>query len=254
MDSLLKSVNFFAIIIMITAMLGGCGEEREDNVPAVKLTASAAVSEPAADGHGHSVEIPFTDLNAAASTVELFQYRSSDKGHSHVIALSKLQMIDLGNGLRISVISSAPSSGAAHTHIWNILGGNVLYDKNCYNCHTNDKRGKDQNKMEKVELRPLSVASQIGAVINPGGEPLSTAAAAIPDPLFTSSAVLLDGPTLYASNCSSSSCHGSLASSAKSNRSFAQIKGAITNNSGGMASLGTLTDAQLQAIATALIK
>lgn len=245
MNISLKSITVSAAIIAMITTLSGCGEGRGDNVPAVKLTAAAIVSEPAADGHGHDVEIPFTDITPTPAA-DLFQYRSSDKGHSHVIALSKQQMIDLGNGMRLTVTSSAQSSGAAHTHTWNILGGNVLYDKNCYNCHTNGKRGQN----------PMNVsfnANQSNAVKNPATAPLSTSPAATPDPGFTpSTAVLLDGPTLYTINCFN--CHGPLASSTKINRSFAQIKGAIKNNSGGMASLGALTDAQLTAIATALKK
>ncbi|MFA7403544.1 MAG: cytochrome c [Pelobacteraceae bacterium] len=245
MNMLLKVMAVSAAIIAMATMLTGCGEGREDNIPAVKLTASALVSD-ISNGHGHNVEIPFIDISATPGA-DLFQYRSSDNtGHSHVIALSKQQMIDLNNGMRLTLSSSAPNSGTVHTHIWNIQGGNVLYDKNCYNCHTNDKRGHS----------PMNVSfnsSQTSAVKNPGAQALSTSAAAVPDPAFTpSTSVSLDGPTLYANNCLR--CHGPLASSSKLNKSFTQIKAAITNNTGGMASLGGLTDAQIQAIATALIK
>lgn len=96
-------------------------------------------------------------------------------------------------------------------------------------------------------------ASQTSAEVNPSSAPLSTSLAATPDPLYlTTTVVSLDGAALYAANCSA--CHGSLASSNIPNRTFTLIKGAITNNSGGMASLGSLTDAQLQAVATALIR
>lgn len=236
----------FSIIAMVS-MLSGCGEGKEDNVPAIKLTAAAIVSEPAINGHGHNVEIPFTDISATPGS-DVFQYRSSDNtGHSHVIALSKQQMVDLNNGMQITVTSSAASSGVAHTHIWKLLGGNVLYDKNCYNCHSNDKRGRN----------PMNVtftSSQTSAVVSPSTAPQSVSPSATPDPGFAtpSASALPDGSALYASNCSS--CHGALTSSTKSNRSFTQIKNAITNNSGGMASLGALTEAQLQAIAAALIK
>jgi hypothetical protein len=246
MNAVLKVLILSAAAIIMTTMITGCGETG-DNIPAVKLTASAIVSD-LSNGHGHNVEMPFPDISSVPAA-DLFQYRSSDNtGHSHVIALSRQQMIDLNNGMRLTVISSTSSSGTAHTHIWNLLGGSVLYDKYCYNCHTNDKRSQDQNRMN-AGLRPLSVASQINAIINPVAAPLSTSTAAIPDPLFTPS---LDGQALYTSNCSG--CHGALASSSKLNKSFVQIKSAITSNTGGMASLGALTDAQIQAIATALIK
>jgi mono/diheme cytochrome c family protein len=233
-----------ALLIATTTLLVGCGEEKEDNVPASKLTASTVASDPAADGHVHSVVIPFTDISATPSVTS--QYRSGDtSGHSHVIALSTNQMADLSNGMRVTLTSSSQNT---HSHIWNILGGVVLYDKNCYNCHTNDKRGHS----------PMNVsfnASQTNAVRSPATAPASPSTPAVPDPSYMpSTTVSLDGVALYASNCSASSCHGPLASSSKANRTATQIKSAITGNAGGMASLGGLTDAQLQAIATALVK
>ena len=175
-----------------------------------------------------------------------YQYRSdSASGHSHVIALSQQQMIDLNNGMQLTLVSSFPSSGTVHTHTWSIQGGGVLYEKNCYNCHSNDKRG--QNPMNAVFN-----ASQTSAVRSPGSAPLSTAAAATPDPNYTPAASITpDGAALYASLCAS--CHNPLATSTKTNRTASQIRTAITGI-GQMNSLGGLTDAQLQAIATALVK
>ena len=193
-----KSIVVSAAFIVLSSMLTGCGGESGGNAPSVKLTASSVVSEPWS-GHVHNVLIPLTDISAASAT-NTFQYRSSDNsGHTHVIALSKDQITDLNNGMRITISSSAPSSGTAHTHTWNIVGGNVLYDKYCYNCHTNDKRG--QNPM-KVFFN----LSQTNAVKSPASAPLSTSAAPVPDPNFAPSTVVsLDGVLLYASNCSTSS-------------------------------------------------
>ena len=47
------------------------------------------------------------------------------------------------------------------------------------------------------------------------------------------------------------SCHNPLATSTKKGRTAAQIKAAITANSGGMGSLLTLTDVENQAISAA---
>lgn len=62
----------------------------------------------------------------------------------------------------------------------------------------------------------------------------------------------LDGPALYAENCMG--CHGPLATSNKKNRSTVQIKDAIIQNGtmSRQAYLKLLTDAQIDAIATAL--
>jgi mono/diheme cytochrome c family protein len=233
------------VVAALSAMLSGCGDS-ETNAPAVKLTASTVVSSTDSSAHQHSVSIPFTDVTASPAAGG-YQYRSDTvSGHSHVIALSQQQMIDLSNGMQLTLTSSTPSSGASHTHTWTIQGGSVLYEKNCYNCHSNDKRGQN----------PMNVsfnASQTSAVRSPGSAPVSTAAAATPDPNYAPAAASAapDGVALYASQCAG--CHGALAASTKSNRTAAQIRTAITTV-GQMNSLGALTDAQLQAIATALVK
>ncbi len=244
MNNLIKTVFLFSLLALIP-LLFGCGD-KETNEPAVKLTASTVASSADATSHTHTVSIPFTDISAApASTV--YQYRSTIiNGHSHVIALTKQQMIDINNGMRVSLTSSDPNSGSAHTHNWNVVGGSILYDKNCYNCHSNDQRGHN----------PMNVSfnsSQTAAVKNPSSAPLSTSPSSVPDPNYQPPTnITVNGPTLYASNCES--CHGLLATSTKLNRSFSAIKTAIVNNSGGMASLGALSDLQLQAIADALLK
>jgi len=220
-----------------------CGEGDETNPPAVKLTSSTMVS--ATDSaHQHTVSIPFVDVSASPAA-SVYQYRSETvSGHSHVIALSQQQMIDLNNGMQLTLTSSTPSSGASHSHSWSIQGGSVLYEKHCFNCHSNDKRGQG----------PMNVSfnsNQASAVRSPGGAPVSTAIAAIPDPDYTPGSVALDGASLYASQCAG--CHNPLATSTKSNRTAAQIRTAI-NGVGQMNSLGALTDAQLQAIAAILVK
>ncbi|NVN91651.1 MAG: cytochrome c [Desulfuromonadales bacterium] len=233
-------------LVAVAALEFGCGEGNEAKAPAVLLTASTVASQADATAHTHMVTIPFTDVSVSPVS-DTFQYRSSiSDGHTHVIALTKQQVIDINNGMRVVLTSSVPNSGTSHTHTWGIQGGDLLYDKNCFNCHSYSKRGGN----------PMNVAfnpSQIFAVKNPAGAPLSTSPAATPDPNYVlSSGVSLDGVALYAANCAS--CHNQLATSTKLNRSFLQIKTAITSNSGGMASLGALSDAQIQAIAAALIK
>jgi len=232
-------------LLTVAALQFGCGE-KETNSPSVKLTASTVTSQADTTAHSHTITIPFTDVSASPAA-DTYQYRTEvTNGHSHVIALSKQQMIDLNNGMRLVLTSSSPDSGTNHTHTWSIQGGDVLYEKNCYNCHTNDKRGHN----------PMNVSlngSQTSAVISPSSAPLSNTLAATPDPNFMPSTVVsLDGASLYAANCAT--CHGALATSSKQNKTLAQIKAAISSNFGGMASLGALSDAQLQAIATALVK
>ncbi len=240
------SKRFCAFILMgLLFLIFGCGET-ETNVPSTKLIASMVTSSADSTTHSHSITIPFIDISASPVS-DIFQYRSvASNSHSHVVAITKQQMIDINNGMKLALTSSTSDSGIAHTHVWDIQGGSLLYEKNCYNCHTNDKRGHT----------PMNVSfnsSQTSSVINPGNAPLSNSASTTPDPNYSPSAnVVLDGATLYNANCFT--CHLELASSTKPNRTYAQIKNAISGNIGGMYSLGTLSDAQIQAIANALVK
>lgn len=250
-----KNVFTALIIVTLAAMQTGCGGgDSEDGVtaPSVSLSASTVASS-TASAHAHSVSIPFTDVSASPSAAG-YQYRSNDvSGHSHVIALSQQQMIDLNSGLQLSLTSSSPSSGVAHIHTWNIQGGSVLYEKNCFNCHSNKERNRTPASNSKMGTSFSFTGSQISALNNPGGATQSTAIAAIPDPNYTPGTTPLDGASLYAGACAT--CHGPLASSQKRGRTASQIQTAINTNAGaqmGTASLKTLTPAQVQAIADAL--
>jgi mono/diheme cytochrome c family protein len=238
------AMNYVKMLAMITiAALGsGCGSEHETNVPAVKLTASAVVSQTDSSSHVHTVTIPFTDVSASPAS-DSYSYTSDTiNSHYHVIAISKQQMADFNNGMRLTLTSSASSSGTSHSHTWNLRGGDLLYEKYCYNCHSNDKRSHN----------PMNVSfnsSQTSAVKSPASAVLSTSPAAVPS-LTPAPPATVDGAALYAANCAA--CHGALASTNKKNASSALIQAGITGNKGGMGSLGALTDSQLQAIATAL--
>ncbi len=70
-----------------------------------------------------------------------------------------------------------------------------------------------------------------------------------PAPTPTPTPAPTDGAALYTTYCSS--CHGTLAASAKAGRTATQIQTAI-GSVGSMSSLSSLTTTQVQAIATAL--
>jgi mono/diheme cytochrome c family protein len=169
----LKCMVLAAALTLVLAGLTGCAET---NTPGTKLTASVAASDTTAN-HTHTVSIPFSDLGGG-KTVD---YRSSvTSGHSHVIALSGGQLSDLNNGLRV-VVTSTPAVTDGHTHTWNILGGNIVYESICYNCHSNDKRGVSQPPLQ----------SQKNALQSPSTQPLSSALTVTPDPNYGTTAQTL---------------------------------------------------------------
>jgi mono/diheme cytochrome c family protein len=249
-----KNVLAALVVVTLAAMQTGCGDSGgEDGVtsPVVTLSASTVTSS-TVSAHAHTVSIPFTDVSASPATAG-YQYRSdSVSGHSHVIALSNQQTIDLNNGMQLVLTSSAPSSGTAHTHTWTIQGGSVLYEKNCYNCHSNTKRGQAPASNSKMGTSFSFTGIQLTALVNPGVAPQSTAAAAIPDPNYTPGSTPPDGAALYAGACES--CHNALATSQHRGASAATIQNAINTKipAMGSASLKALTPAQVQAIANAL--
>jgi cytochrome c553 len=234
MSELLKKLPAVILLCIMLALQAGCGEGEETNAPAVLLTASTVAST-TANSHTHTVAIPFGDLVGANTT----NYRSSvSSGHSHVIALSTGQLADLYKGYQVQVTCTLADG---HTHDWVVLGGTLVYESLCYNCHGNDKRGTSG-----MSDRP-PLASQRGALQNPSGQPFSTATAATPDPNFYPSTVATDGASLYAGSCY---CHGPLASSTKRGRTASQITAAI----GSVPSMQgiPLNTTQIQAITDAL--
>ena len=234
--------SIVAVMSIALAVLAGCGEGDEGvTAPGVTMTASS-VGSTTVNGHTHSVSMPFSDLGASATV----SYRSNViTGHSHVIALSALQLGDLYSGKQVKATSTPAADG--HTHDWVLQGGNLVYESMCFGCHANSKRGT----AGMAGRPPLS--SQVSALMNPSGQPFSTATAAVPDPNFDPSApsppIGNDGAAFYAANCAR--CHNSLASSSKRGRTATDISNAITANKGGMGNI-TLTSAQIQAIADAL--
>jgi hypothetical protein len=228
----------FGALVAAAALQFGCGSGAD--APAVKLTASAIASTPDATAHTHVVSIPFTDVSAAPASA-VYQYRTAvTNGHSHVIAISKQQMMDLDNGMILELTSSSADSGAAHTHSWRIQGGSVLYDQNCYNCHSDGKRGRAPVRNSSMNFS--FNASQNGALQNPGGAALSTSPAAAPDPNFSPSATAFDALATYNSVCLG--CHNTLGP-----RTAAQITSALASQNA-MKSL-SYTAAQIEAIAAA---
>ena len=132
-----------------------------------------------------------------------------------------------------------------------VTNGATLYASYCAGCHG----------VLASTTKPGRTAAQIQTAINSniGGKgslssltstQVSAIAAVLPPAPTTPPPPVTNGATLYSTNCAS--CHGVLASTTKPGRTAAQIQTAITNNTGGMGYLSTLTPTQVSAIAAVL--
>ena len=155
--------------------------------------------------------------------------RTVDNGRQQLAELVKTHM------------SPAPNNGA------------MLYKENCAMCHnglaTSTKTNRTATQIQAAidndigGMRYLDTLSP--AEIQAIAEALSAASGPAPDPTAPP-----DGAALYDTKCSG--CHGALANTGKPGRTVSQIQAAIDNNMGNMGYLGTLTVAEVQAIAEAL--
>jgi mono/diheme cytochrome c family protein len=121
--------------------------------------------------------------------------------------------------------------------------GATLYANNCLACHgglsTTLKAGAD------------SVRIQTAITGNTGGMSfLATLAPLQVQAIASALAAAPTGTLLYASNCAG--CHGVITTSTKIGADFSRIQNAIINNTGGMSSLATLAETDIQAISAVL--
>jgi mono/diheme cytochrome c family protein len=124
--------------------------------------------------------------------------------------------------------------------------GATLYTNNCSSCHGPLATSSKLNKTASQIQSAISTVSQMSGL---SGLTIAQVQA-IADALVSSTPQPTDGPTLYANNCAG--CHGPLATSTKKNRTATQIQGAI-NSISQMSGLSSLTAAEVQAIAEALV-
>lgn len=137
---------------------------------------------------------------------------------------------------------SNPGSG-------NSLNGDTLYAFNCAGCHgplaTSAKLGATVTQIQTG----ISTISQMRSLSTLTSAQIQAIATAL-NSSTTTPPTTSDGATLYANNCAG--CHGPLATSAKLGATASQIQTGISTVSQ-MKSLSTLTSAQIQAIAGALV-
>jgi mono/diheme cytochrome c family protein len=178
---------------------------------------------------------------------------------SHTYAASGLYTVTLTVTAANGLTGTATTTANIGTGTPPPPDGAALYGSNCQSCHgalaTSSKRGRaasairnaivnNAGGMGTTALRALTDA-QLNAIATALGGAADLGGTTPPPPPPPT-----DGASLYGTNCAG--CHGALASSSKRGRAASAIRNAINVNAGGMGSLAGLTDAQLNAIATAL--
>ncbi len=150
-------------------------------------------------------------------------------GYLSSLSMAEMQAI-------ISVMPPLPVDGAG------------LYAAKCSSCHgVLASSFKGGASVARINAGITNNPTQMGA-LGLGANDITLIAGAL---AAIAPPVTLDGPGLYAANCSN--CHGALASSAKGGASVLRINTGITNNPGPMGGFATsLTAAQIDLIAGAL--
>lgn len=141
----------------------------------------------------------------------------------------------------------APAPGPAP-----VSDGSALYATNCAGCH--GSLASSSKKGITIARLQAAIASNTGGMGNLSALSVSDVQALVtvltPSTPTPTPTPVIDGATLYSSNCAS--CHGVLSSSSKVGATASRIQSAITNNIGSMGSLSGLTSVQVAAIGTAL--
>lgn len=137
-----------------------------------------------------------------------------------------------------------------------VIDGATLYSTNCSGCHSQlDSTNIQARTAAEIQaaIDTISMMSSFGSLTPEEVQAIADAlpaSAPAPTPTPDPGPVVIDGATLYGTNCSG--CHGALASTTKAGRTAADIQAAVDSNLGGMGFLSSLTPEQVQAIADVL--
>ncbi len=170
-------------------------------------------------------------------------------------SLTADQIQAIATALPAPVTTTPDTTNERYAHLSTTLDGAALYTANCSSCHgalaASGKSGA------------LAAAIQAAITYNYGGmgrfsnlttaqlQAIADALAAVPasTPAPGGTSRTLDGAALYARYCQG--CHNPLATSRKTGATVSRIQAGISGEPG-MRSLSTLSQAQLDAIASAL--
>ncbi len=128
------------------------------------------------------------------------------------------------------------------------LDGAGLYASNCASCHgVLSSSTKGGATVARINLGITNNPGPMGSLATLSSAQVTLIASAL---ATVTPPVPVDGPGLYVANCAG--CHNPLATTAKGGATAAKIQASINSNRGGMASLASLTTAQINLIAGSL--
>jgi len=245
-----RSVNWglFACVILVVAITAGCGGGGSgasvDATPAAAdaVAGTALYESKCAGCHGPLASSSKKGVTAA---------RLQNAINGNVGGMGSLSTLSTSD---IQALVTALSPAAATPAPTPTSNGTTLYAANCAGCHgalaSSSKKGITVARLQSAIANNTGGMGTLSTLSASDVQALVTALTpATPAPTPTPTPVV-DGATLYSSYCAS--CHGALASSAKTGATASRIQTAINNNTGSMGSLSVLSSAQVAAIGTAL--
>ena len=103
----LKNAGLVSAWVGVSVVLHGCSD---DDDPVAPTLGTGDVAGVIGSNHGHSVSITAAAIDAGGAVTLML---SQGDGHSHSVALSAVQVGEIGSGNKVSATSS---SSNGHTH------------------------------------------------------------------------------------------------------------------------------------------
>jgi len=147
--------------------------------------------------------------------------------------------------------STTPTSTPTSTPTQGAIDGAALYTQYCNGCHGSGKKGSSATSIQNAINSNRGGMGSLSGLTSEQIQAIATGST-VPAPTTTATPATgtIDGAALYTQYCAG--CHGSLATSGHSGATASQIQTGI-NTISGMMPLSTLTSAQIDAIAAALV-
>ena len=139
---------FLTLCLMMSfAVMTGCGngEDDEEGNAGPQPSTITIASNADATGHVHSIQFILNDFSNPPDAGVSYTSTVTD-GHSHDLTLTSTQLADVYGGRNMDATSSV-AGDPAHSHVWTLHSGNILYKQNCESCHGSGKLGTPANKI-----------------------------------------------------------------------------------------------------------